>query len=346
MIDNKIGYAVLGLGVGRAHCDAVNTFDDAALVAICDIDEKRLSEAGEDYEGTLLYNDFNELIKNKDIDIISICLPSGIHAEYTVKALEAGYHVLVEKPIDITVEAAMRIEEARVRTGKTVGCVFQTRNNACFKKALEVQKSGRAGKIFLGDFSVKWYRPPEYFTENTWRGTWEMDGGGSLMNQAIHTVDLMLQLMGEPEYVFSEKDICTHRIKTEDLTVSLIKFKSGARATLSTTTCAYPGVATEISFYGENGTVEIKDECIVTWEFRDCDDDEKATVFEQYGHGNAIAAKYNPGYLFGHESVVRDMIDAVKENRNPQVMPLDAIKSVKLIEAIYRSSNTGKKVYL
>ena len=346
MTEGKIAYAVLGLGVGRAHCDAAYTSENAKLVAVCDINEKRLREAGEAYEGVRLYPSFDELTKDKDIDIISICLPSGMHAEYAVRAMEAGYNVLIEKPIDISTEAAMKIEDARIRTGKKAGCVFQTRNNACYRKVLQAKNEGRFGKIFLGSFSVKWYRPPEYFAENDWRGTWALDGGGSLINQSIHTLDLMLGLLGEVEYVYSEKDIIAHNIETEDLTVTFIKFKSGARATLTTTTCAYPGVATELSVYGEGGTAEIRDESIVTWGFKDGDERETHDVTERYGRGNAIAATYEPGYIFGHASVVEDMIDAVKNDRDPQVMPLDAMKSVRLIEAIYRSTNTGEIVRL
>lgn len=346
MKNGKIGYAVLGLGVGRAHCDAVTANDKAELIAVCDINKERLNEAGADYPGTLLYDSFEELIKNKDIDIISIALPSGMHAEYAVRAMRAGYHVLIEKPIDVTEKKAAEIEKARLETGKKAGCVFQTRYNACFGKALDAVKSGRFGKIFLGTFSVKWYRPPEYFKENDWRGTWALDGGGSLMNQSIHTLDLMLQLLGDVDYIYSEKDICGHDIETEDLTTSFIKFKNGARVTFVTTTCAYPGVATEISVYGENGTVEIRDENIVTWKFKDSDENETHDILERYGRGNAVAASYLPGYIFGHEAVVNDIIEAVLEDRDPAVMPLDGIRAVKLIEAIYRSCNIGEIVKL
>lgn len=165
-----------------------------------------------------------------------------MHADFAVKAMEAGKHVLVEKPIDITVEAAMKIEEARVRTGLKAGVIHQNRNNADMKPIREAIQSGKIGSVIYGDFEVKWYRTQEYYDNGGWRGTWEMDGGGSLMNQAVHTVDLMQWLMGDVESVTSQIGIYGHRIETEDFTASLIKFKSGAVATFVSTTCAYPGL--------------------------------------------------------------------------------------------------------
>ena len=173
------------------------------------------------------YTDFEEMLKDDRVECISICLPSAMHADFAVRAMEAGKHVLVEKPLDITPDRARLIEEARVRTGMRCGVVHQNRFNVDMYPIREAIQSGRLGRIILGTFGVKWYRDQAYYDNGGWRGTWEMDGGGSLMNQSVHTVDLMQWLMGEVASVTSHMGIYNHDIKTEDTTASLITRLTG-----------------------------------------------------------------------------------------------------------------------
>jgi len=345
----KLGYAVLGLGIGMAHVDAAVASEYADLVAVCDIDEARLKKCSDLHPEVKLYRDFEELIRDESVDIISICLPSAMHADFAVRAMEAGKHVLVEKPLDITYERAMLIEEARKRTGVTVGVVHQNRFNLNMYPIKSAIDEGRLGKLVLGTFAVKWYREQSYYDRGGWRGTWEMDGGGSLMNQAVHTVDLMHWLMGDVESVTSTMGIYNHTIKTEDLTASLIKFKSGATATFVSTTCAYPGISTEIMLYGTGGSIEADADMIKTWKMRDPiddmdEDDEEQLMLERYSHGNREAAKREPEKLYGHRHVVEDMILAVRDGRTPEVTPLEAAYSVRIVNAVYESAKTGKPV--
>ena len=345
----KLGYAVLGLGIGMAHVDAAVASEHADLVAVCDIDEARLKKCADLHPEVKLYRQFDELIQDKDVDIISICLPSAMHADFAIRAMEAGKHVLVEKPLDITYERAMLIEEARKRTGVTVGVVHQNRFNLNMYPIKSAVEEGRLGKLVLGTFAVKWYREQSYYDRGGWRGTWEMDGGGSLMNQAVHTVDLMHWLMGDVESVTSTMGIYNHNIKTEDLTASLIKFKSGATATFVSTTCAYPGISTEIMLYGTDGSIEADADMIKTWKMRDPiddmdEDDEEQMMLERYSHGNRAAAKLEPEKLYGHRHVVEDMILAVRDGRSPEVTPLEAAYAVRLVNAVYESARTGAPV--
>lgn len=347
----KLGYAVLGLGIGKAHAEAAAASENADLVAVCDIDEAKLAKFAEIYPETTLYRDFEDLLKDKNVDIISICLPSAMHADFAVRAMEAGKHVLVEKPLDITYERAMLIEEARLRTGMTAGVVHQNRFNLNMYPIKDAIDSGRLGRLILGTFAVKWYREQSYYDRGGWRGTWEMDGGGSLMNQAVHTVDLMHWLMGDIESVTSTMSINNHNIQTEDLTASIIKFKSGATATFVSTTCAYPGISTEIMLYGTDGSIEADADMIKTWKMRDPlddmdEDDEEQMMIERYGHGNRQAAKSEPEKLYGHRHVVEDMILAVRDGRAPEVTPTEAAYSVRIVNAIYESAKTGKPVVL
>lgn len=349
-MDKKIGYAVVGLGIGSAHADAAASSDKAELIAVCDLIQAKLDKIISRYPNVKGYTDFDEMILNPNIDIVSICLPSAMHAEYAIKAMEAGKHVLIEKPIDITPEKALEIEEARLRLGVKVGVVHQNRNNACMKPIFEAIESGRFGKIFLGTFGVKWYREQSYY--EGWHGTWDMDGGGSLINQAVHTVDIMQWLMGDVESVTSQMGIFAHDIETEDLTATLVKFKSGASATFVSTTCAYPGISTEIQIYGTNGSVEADADILKTWKFKtpsdsfDDEEDEEEAMLDLYGRGNRSAAKSDPMLVTGHDSVINDMIDAVIGDRDPQILPMEAIKSVKIVNAIYKSAKTKTTVQL
>lgn len=344
--DNKIGYAVAGLGVGKIHVESALGYDKCKLVAVCDLIPEKVKAITDKEPEVRGYTDFDELLKDEEVDIISICLPSGIHAEYAVKALEAGKHLLIEKPIDISVEAAMKIEEARVRTGKKVGCIYQNRNHAVMKPLKEAIDSGKLGRIFLGTFAVKWYREQSYYDgELCWHGTWEMDGGGSLINQAVHTLDIMQWLMGDVASVTSTMSVNNHNIDTEDLTASIVRFKSGATAIFLSTTCCYPGLSTDIQVYGTNGSVELDADVLKTWKIVGEDECDEEDMLDRYGRGNRVACAYEPGIKYGHVTQIEDIVDAVIEDRDPQVVPLEAIKAVRIIEAIYKSAKTGQTVY-
>lgn len=346
-MDRKVRYAVAGLGVGKNHVKGALKSTNGELYAVCDLRDDRLEKAEELCPGVKKYKDFDEMIKNPDIDAVSICLPSGMHAEYAIKAMEAGKHVLIEKPIEITVEAALKIEEARKRTGKIAGVIHQNRNNADIQELYKIIQEGKLGKIMFGDFAVKWFRTQEYYErDGGWRGTWEMDGGGSLMNQAVHTVDLMQWLMdSEVESVTSEMRIFDHDIKTEDFTASLIRFKNGTVATFISTTCAYPGLSTDIRIYGTEGSVECDQDIAKLWKIKGQTEEEEKEILERL-KGNATAAALDPALCMGHDSMLEDMIDAVYYGRDPQILPMEAIKSVKIINAVYESAKTGKTIYL
>ncbi|MBE6569846.1 MAG: Gfo/Idh/MocA family oxidoreductase [Ruminococcaceae bacterium] len=357
-MERKLGYAVVGLGVGMGHCDAAIASEKAELVAVCDLIPEKMEKVAAKQPGLKMYTDFEDLLKDDAVECISICLPSSMHAEFAVRAMEAGKHVLVEKPIDITVEAALKIEEARKRTGKKAGVIHQNRFNLDMLPIKEAIDSGRIGKVFLGTFAVKWYRTQAYY--EGWHGTWEVDGGGSLMNQAVHTVDLMQWFMGDVESVTSNIGIFDHEIDTEDMSASLIKFKSGASATFVSTTCAYPGLSTDIQIYGTGGSIEADQDVLKTWKMKEFDEDfaekmgidafdveeEENYMIERYGKGNGGVLEVEPEHLVGHRYMVEDMICAVLEDRDPAILPMEAIKSVRIVNAVYESAKTGKTVYL
>jgi UDP-N-acetyl-2-amino-2-deoxyglucuronate dehydrogenase len=211
------------------------------------------------------------------------------------------------------------------------------------KQAIE---QGRLGKIFAGFFRVNWHRSDEYFLANGgWRGSWDMDGGGSLMNQGVHTVDLMQWLLGEVESIRSHMAILDHNIETEDFTSSVIKFKSGAIVNLVSTTCAYPGLGTDIQITGTNGSIHIDGSKLLVWKIKgERMQEEEAEMLEKYGSGGTIAAADHT-IVRGHDYVIQDMIDAVRFDRDPMIMPLEATKAVRIINAVYESARTGKEIF-
>lgn len=343
-MSRKLGYAVVGLGVGKRHAEAAAKSERANLIAVCDLKQDRLDAITDVYPETLAYLDFDEMLKNPDIETVSIAVPSGMHADFAIKAMRAGKNVLIEKPVDITVEAAERIEKVRLETGMKAGVVHQNRYNPDMPLMHDAVVSGRIGKVLFGDFAVKWFRTQEYYDNGGWRGTWEMDGGGSLMNQAVHTVDLMQWLMNsEVESVTSQTAIYNHEIETEDFTASLIRFRSGAVATFISTTCAYPGLSTDIRVYGTNGSMEADQDKLKLWKFADAYEGEEQEMLEKYT-GNAAAAALDPTLCLGHNVVVEDMIDACLDDRDPAILPMEAAKSVRIVNAVYESARTGKTV--
>ena len=345
--NGKVGYAVLGLGVGFAHATAAYHNEKANLIAVCDLREDRLERARNEFPGVQTYTDFDEMLARPDIDVISVAVPSGLHAEFACRVMEAGKDCLVEKPVDITPEAAQKIIDCRNRTGRKCGVIHQNRFNVNMAPIKEAIDSGRLGKLLLGTFEVKWYRDQNYYNnDGGWRGTWAMDGGGSLMNQAVHTVDLMQWLMGKPVEVYSKMGVYNHEIETEDMTVSLFTFENGANATFVSSTDTFPGICTGIKVYGTRGSIEADGDVIKLWKMMDAPENEEREILHQYGRGNGAAVQKDPTRPFGHAYQVNDIIDAVRENRSPIITPDEAIKAVRIINAVYESARTGKKVLL
>lgn len=343
-----VGYAVVGLGVGHAHVKGALEAEGCKLVALCDIRPQtfeKIKEKSPEAASVPFYTDFTEMLKNPDIDVVSICTPSGMHADMVIEALRAGKHVLSEKPMDISVDKILAIEAVRKETGLKVGGVFQNRRNAVMEPVKKAVEQGLLGEIYTAFFRVNWYRSDEYFLHNDgWRGTWAMDGGGSLMNQGVHTVDLMQWLLGDVKSVRSAMRIVNHNIETEDFTNSIITFQSGAVVNLISTTAAYPGYGTDIQLTGSDGSIHIDNDRLTIWRIKgDNMKEEEAAMLTQYGSSGAIVAA-DPTAVRGHSFQVQDMVDAVRFDRDPMVGPMEATKAVRIINAVYESARTGKEI--
>lgn len=347
-MEKTIGYAVVGLGVGNAHVNGALEAKGAKLVAICDLREDRLAKQAAKCPEVKQYKDYAEMLKDPEIDIVSVCTPSAMHADMAIQALRAGKHVLSEKPMDIVVDKILEIGRVAEECGLKVGGVFQNRRNAVMEPVKKAVEEGRLGEIYTGFFRVNWYRKDSYFLESGgWRGTWAMDGGGSLMNQAVHTVDIMQWLLGDVVSVRSDMRIVNHNIETEDFTTSVVKFKSGAICTFVSTTAAYPGFGTDIQLTGTKGSIHVNGDKLVAWKIEGENmQEESEEMLAKYGKNDGAIAAADNTIVRGHDFMVQDMIDAVREDRDPFVTPVEAAKAVRIINAIYESARTGKEVLL
>jgi predicted dehydrogenase len=349
-MSRKIGYAVVGLGVGVAHVESAAKADNAELLAVCDLVPEKLQAQKEKHPTIDTYESFAEMLKRPDIECVSIATPSGMHAEMAIMAMRAGKHVLIEKPIEITIEKAMSIEKVRLETGRKVGCVFQNRATPLMTAVKKAIQLGQLGRLITGSFHVKWYRNQEYYDSGGWRGTWAMDGGGALMNQSVHTVDLMQWFMGNPVSVFGHSGVYCHEIETEDMSAALVKFDNGAVATFVGTTCSNPDMGTEIQLNGSNGVIYINNSSIVHWRVnadRPEESLEEDKRMKELFSGDAKGG--TPADLKqsqGHNFLMEDMCQAILDDRDPFVTALDAIKSVSIVCGVYDSWRTGRQIIL
>ena len=239
---SNINFGIVGGGmIGAVQAAAIQQINGAKLAAVCGRDETRTAEFAAKF-GCTGYTDYEQFLQHPGLQIVNICTPSGTHAELGVRAAEAGKHVLTEKPIETNLEKADALIAACDKAGVKLGVIFQSRFLPAVQRIKQAIDEGRLGKLMVGDALVKWYRAPEYYAPGTWRGTLKMDGGGALINQAIHTVDLLRWMMGPAESAFAMKAALRYpHIEAEDTLVANVRFQNGALGVIEATTSVKPG---------------------------------------------------------------------------------------------------------
>ena len=330
------------------HAKAVQAAG-GTLVACFDTRAEAASRFAEQYQGCKPYHDLKEFLADRNIDIVTICTPSGAHLEPAVAAAETGKHVIVEKPLEITLERCNKIIAACTKNNVLLATIFHSRfhdSSRALKSAIE---SGRFGRLTLGDAIVKWHRTQEYYDSGAWRGTWELDGGGALMNQAIHTIDLLTWLMGPVVEITAHTALLAHeRIDVEDTAVATLKFASGALGTIVGTTASYPGYLKRIEISGSKGSAILEEEDIIRWDFAetlpsDAVVQEAMANRKSGGGGAADPAAINFG---GHAKLFANMIAAIDNKEELIVDGPEGCRSVEIILAIYKSAETGQAIKL
>ena len=341
---------IIGAGnISETHARAACEIDGVQIVAVYGSNRDRAARMAQVYSGAC-YGDLDSFMAHKPMDLVMIGSPSGVHAEQGIAAARHGLHVLVEKPIDITTERADLLINECDRAGVKLGVCFQDRVAPDIVRLKQVVDAGRLGKPILVSGRVKWYRPPEYYAESRWRGTFELDGGGALINQGVHTVDLLLWLMGDVTRVNAKAITALHEIEVEDTVVATLEFANGAIGTLEAATSAYPGYPRRVELTGSEGTIILEDSQIVAVDLRNSEGDfpnmpsvGAATKGES---NNASATSPVVSDVSGHKRLLEDFLRAIKTDGQPVCDGHEGRRSIGLVQAIYESSRTGKSVVL
>jgi UDP-N-acetyl-2-amino-2-deoxyglucuronate dehydrogenase len=285
------------------------------------------------------YRDFAAFLAHKPMDLVMLGTPSGLHAEQGIAAAQGGLHVLTEKPIDITTKNADALIAAADKAKVKLGVIFQDR----LKPNIELLKRwldrGLLGKLLLVDARVKWYRPPDYYSNSRWRGTFALDGGGALINQAIHTVDLLVWLLGDVARVEARTATVLHKIDAEDTAVANLEFASGAVGTLLATTAAYPGYPRRLEITGTEGTVILEHDRILAADLRNPPQDLAAIAT---GDSNQSASSAAVTDISGHKAILEDFLHAIANNIQPICNGREGRRSLALVEAIYNSARNSR----
>ena len=337
----EIGFGIVGCGViAPTHAKALAGIEGAKLVAACDIVPERAEKFGKEYNCDY-YTDLAQMLKREDVDAVCVLTPSGLHAKVGIEVAKAGKHLVVEKPIDITLENADALIRAAQKAGVKLAVISQHRFDESIDKIKRATEEGKFGQLNFGGSHTKWYRTQEYYDSGDWRGTWELDGGGALMNQSVHYVDMLQYIMGPVEEIFAYCATRDHvRIEVEDVAVASIKFKSGAIGLIEGNTTAYPGFYTRLDIYGSDGSAIIEANQLVEWKLKSEADTE--TVKAKEGDG-AQSAQISSSL---HGRQLEDFVAALREGREPFVNGEEGRKPLEIILAIYESARTGKPVKL
>lgn len=345
----KHGIGIIGCGmIARFHAKAIADVRGAKLIGCYDAlpaaAERLAAETGCQAHARL-----DSLLADDRITAVVIGTPSGAHMEPAVAAAKAKKHVIVEKPLEITLRRCDAILAAARANKVQVATIFPSRFHASSVELKRAVDENRFGRLTLADAYVKWFRPQSYYDSGAWRGTWELDGGGALMNQAIHSVDLLAWLAGPVVEIRAQTALLAHeRIAVEDTAVATLRFASGALGTIEASTAAYPGYLKRIELHGSQGSAALEEEDIVRWDFvkrgRRDGAIEKSMQNRRSGGGGAS----DPAAIghHGHTELIRDALTAIDAGRTPSVDGLEGRRAVEIILAIYKAAETGRAIDL
>ncbi|HZN32680.1 MAG TPA: Gfo/Idh/MocA family oxidoreductase [Pirellulaceae bacterium] len=344
-----IGFGIIGCGmISRFHAKAVADIKGAQVAACFDSFTSAADKFGAEI-GCQVYHDLDAMLADKSVDVVTICTPSGVHMEPAVAAAKAGKHIIVEKPLDITLKRCDAMIAAADKAGVVLSTIFPSRFHESSQLLKGAIDKGRFGKLTMGDAYVKWFRTQEYYDSGAWRGTWALDGGGALMNQAVHSVDLLLWFMGPAVEVTAYTATLAHeRIEVEDVAVATVKFASGALGVIEASTATWPGELKRIEISGNAGSVVLREEDLAVWKFAKetkADDAIREKMGSRTHTGGGAADPKAIGH-HGHTLQFQDVLNAIKKGKQPLIDGPEGRRAVELILAIYKSAESGKPVQL
>ncbi len=336
-------FGIIGSGmIANVHAKVIQNIDNANLVGVCGLDPVKAHKLAEQYDCKSFLN-YADMVRSPEIDIVTVATPSGNHMEPTVEAALNGKHVLCEKPLEISLERVDKMIEAHQKAGTCLGGIFNFRFNdsiATLKNAIE---TGRFGNISYASIHVPWWRTDEYY-KSSWRGTWKLDGGGALMNQSIHMVDLLQYLMGPLDALQAYYATRGHSIEVEDTATAIVKFRSGVLGGIYGTTASYPGEFRRLEITGTKGTVIQVENSFKVWQFADQNQEDHeiiknfGTIEGGGGVSDPAAIAYQP-----HQKNISAFIESVEAGRPFEIDGTEARKAVEIVLAIYTAAREGKQ---
>lgn len=344
------GFGIIGCGmIAGFHAEAIKHLKGTKLAACFDNRPESAEKFAAANPGCRAYTRLEDMLADPAVDVVTICTPSGSHMEPAVKAANAGKHVVVEKPMEITLKRCDAILNACEKNKVQLCPIFPSRFSAANIELKKAVDEGRFGRLTLGDTYVKWWRTQQYYDQGGWRGTWALDGGGAYMNQAIHNVDLLYWFMGDVAEVSAHTATLAHeRIEVEDVGVACLKFKNGAVGVIEATTAAWPGHLKKTEIHGTQGSVIVEQDDILLWQFEKAraKDRQIAEKFARKVGGTGGASDPKAISYMGHYEQLKDFVKAIQTGQPPKVTGAEGRKSVEIILAIYQAAWTGKTVKL
>ena len=342
---DKYKFSLVGCGrISGKHIEAIKEINNAEVVSVCDIDVNKAKKAADKVGSINFYSSYDDMLRNEEVDIVSILTPSGLHAKHTIDIVEKyKKHIVVEKPMALKLEDADEMIKVCDANSVRLFVVKQNRYNLPVQKLREAIESGSFGKLVLGTVRVRWARDQRYYDMDPWRGTWELDGG-VITNQASHHIDLLEWMLGEPVSVMAKTKTYLSDIEVDDTAAAIISFENGAMGIVEATTATRPkDLEGSLSILGENGSIVIGGFAVnkmETWNFKGVSEKESNKIIEKY-------AELPPNvYGFGHQRYLEHIIDCIENNKQALVDGFEGRKSLELINAMYESAETGKEVFL
>jgi UDP-N-acetyl-2-amino-2-deoxyglucuronate dehydrogenase len=329
-----------GGNISETHARAARAIPGVEIAAVFGTNAEKIGRLCREYGGKPFSN-FDEFLVHRPMQLVAIGSPSGLHAEQGITAARQGLHVLTEKPIDITIERADALIAEAHKAGVQLGVFFQDRCKPDILSVKNAVVAGALGKPILVDARVKWYRPPDYYSNSRWRGTWALDGGGALINQAVHTLDLMLWMFGEVKTVQAIGKTALHVIEAEDTLIAMLEFANGAVGVLQAATSVFPGYPRRLELTGSEGTLIIEQDRLLTADLKSRSPNllKSSEVDKNPSWSSPVVSDAR-----GHQAVLEDFLRAIRTNTKPRCDGQEGRRSLALVQAIYEACRTGERV--
>ena len=337
-----LGIAIVGCGsVSKVHLAALGQIPEARVCGVWSRSPETTKRCAAEYR-VRAYESFQAVCDDPEVKIITLCTPPGFHVDQGLQAVAAGKHLIIETPLDVNYDKGKKLVAACREKGLKLALIYQNRYTKAAQQVKAAIDQGLLGKLILGDAYVKWYRSPEYYASADWRGSWEIEGGGSLITQAIHSIDLLQWFMGKVKSVSGTIKIATHQIQTEDLGAAVLEFENGALGVIESSTAIVPGFKERLEIHGQKGTIILEGGNIKEWKVEGCNEADYVQPEKvSYGRTDSPAISF-----VNHQAQLAEIIRNISNGKEPEVNGEEGLKSLEIVLGIYQSSQKGQKVYL